>query len=534
MDPKEEQGEEPQASLPTGYRFRGARFEGLQDYLKVTAELLARNFLDLPKNEDFGDLHLQRLDAGPLRAVVRLVSASDSIVVKLFRPKGLTEALRASWLRSRALKEAALLTVAHKRGLPVPLPAGTLIEKAAFPSKAALFLQDLGDGQTLDALVAGDQSSEAHELLRRASEIVILAAKAGLEHKDLHLGNFFLTQSGSLYLLDLHKARIRAAAVTLSTKALQPLYLSLPWPNQHDLRRTLFRPLQLPSSPSFLPKLLRRHLRSRLARCWRSSGVFRSQEHGFLRRGFEDLCKTAAAALEAGQGAELKTGRRGRILRITVGQRSGEQRSGGQRSGEQRSVVAKSRRLKRAKELWEAAFALELRKIPVAQSLAFHDFGSELGSWVFSKDLSELPDLPQIKAPSLAKLLRIARSLGSSMGTLHATGWRCRDARGDNFKIAEDDTVVFVDLDGVRPTILVRGGHEMPSDLGRLLAWLLHQAPEPFQEHRAVLVRCFLRSYLTEKKRFGKPERSARSLTKAALLRSKRWEADHRKNQSGN
>jgi len=459
--------------------------------LEAFVRAFARGRLDPPS-----DIRgVETLKLSPFRVVLRLRRAGHTRIVKIYRPHGFR------W-RRRARAELLALRTARARGIACPEAIAACDSGSAGPS--ALVLEDLGEGTTLDAL---HDSPEARASLRAAGELTAQACRAGLDHRDLHLGNLYRDTSGKIWLLDLHAARFRDEPVPVTRGRFRNLYLSLPWPEQRGLREQLFAPLDLPPSPRQLSGWVRKHLNKRVLRCERNSGSFRRCGSVLRRVGIAVDADAWRKELESAE--PIKSGRRGRVVRAVFG-------------------VGKLRETGTAQRLWRAAHALELRSVPAALGLALLPGTERGGHWIVSEDLSRsgtnLADRVRAGADP-TKLEAWARSLGKSLGRLHATGLRCRDSRGDNFQVVEDE-VCLVDCDGVvgmRPW-----GHSRAhaADLGRLLAWARHQTGDGLDEVLPALTRRFLRSYLREWVGFGHTP-PLRSLVTKSLLRAQRWQSQH-------
>jgi tRNA A-37 threonylcarbamoyl transferase component Bud32 len=476
------------------------------------------------------------LDVGPLRGTYRIERSDPPTVLKVFRPRGKLERLRALLRPNRAAQEWRMLRRAEQAGLPVPHAHGHAWIRGGDRRAAALLMSDLGPGTTLSELAAPrEQQARALDpaLCRRAGQLIARSRAAGLRHDDLHLGNLLLGTDGQLWLIDLHRARFVAASSPgqaaersqprgFSPSELAPLYLSLPWPQDQARRQALFGELGVAATPLGFAQQLERHLHKRLARCHRSSGVFvvdaklRRRRGPLAERSAEDWWRIFAEA------TELKSGRRGRVL-------------------ESVEHFAKERDLRHARALWEAAFALELREIPAPRAIALvpaplpAPVAAPVAAdraLVISERLSGMQPLDRCWANADFDHHAAARSLAASYARLHATGWRFRDGRGDNFVASPDGAVALVDLDGARPIrSRLRHSREQAAakDLGRLLAWLLHQAsPEHIRpaEHVRYTLR-FARAYLRERRAHGRPVRNARKLLSEIVEHAIRWHNGH-------
>ncbi|MBK8978409.1 MAG: hypothetical protein IPM29_21115 [Planctomycetes bacterium] len=225
------------------------------------------------------------LDGGPVRTTVRARTPDGAaLVVKLFHPFDAGERVRALLRRPRAETERRNLDEARRRGLPVPSALGVL---RLSPLRAALLLEDLGPATPLDVLVDTLTDRDERALLTTltaAGELLRNALQQGLEHRDLHLGNVVRLGDGSLRLLDLHKARFRRGPRTAGAGEHRPLFLSLPWDDQRELRTALLAPLGLPDAPDGAGALRDRDLARRFVRCRRSSGPFVVSPDGARRR----------------------------------------------------------------------------------------------------------------------------------------------------------------------------------------------------------------------------------------------------------
>jgi hypothetical protein len=174
-------------------------------------------------------------------------------------------------------------------------------------------------------------------------------------------------------------------------------------------------------------------------------------------------------------GEVVKGGRRGRVVRCPLGV--------GKLRGEAAALAA-----------WRAAFALELRGIAAPRALAF--FAEPPGrAWVLSEDLAAALPLSRLVAAPLAARAPVSASLAEGLARLHATGWRCRDPKGDNLAALEG-RAVFLDLDGVRPLPRWRRERACANDLSRLLAWARWQAPAAPLAGWPAIERRFLTRYL--------------------------------------
>ena len=285
-----------------------------------------------------------------------------------------------------------------------------------------------------------------------------------------------------------------------TSRELLPLFLSLPWPEQRELRAALFAPIGAEPTPKELTAWLDAHLARRLVRCRRSSGPFVVDGELRYRRGTLPA-GGAAEWRERFADAEFhKSGRRGAVLRSASG------------------PWAKERDARHARELWEAAFSLELRGVLAPRALALVPTAPGR-ALVISEGLPDPRSLDEACSDPSFDAVAAAESLAWSYARLHATGWRFRDGRGDNFAVLADGAVAFVDLDGAVP------GYRAAEDLGRLLAWLRYQAPQ--REDGTRCVQRFFRAYLAARQAHGRGVPELRSFVRRIRKRCRRWRRRH-------
>ena len=445
---------------------------------------------------------LQCLKDSPLRKVFRWRSEEGgSLVLKTYERRGWLEALRSAWIRSRALLEARMLHAAGERRLPVPGVLGFGVERGVLPRRGVLLLEDLGEGEDLLALLRRGEADAA--LMEEAGGLLRRAFEAGLRPRDLHLGNLFRTRSGRLHLLDLHAERLRSRPTRPRPRALTPLYLSLPWPEQAALRAALFEPLGLPATPDFLPFARRRWVQKRARRALRDSGSYRRFAEGIRRHPLPELPTPLPSLRDLLQsGQPLKQGRRGQVLSTPYG-------------------ILKTRSPQKARRLWLAQETLALLGLPHPMGLLLYDRPPTAA--LLSHPLPAKGDTHAWPSP-----LALARDLGASYARLHASGYRFRDGKGDNF-LVDGERLAFVDLDGLGRLPRLRPFAAICADLARLLAWLLHQGGTPFLRggDPGAAARAFLRAYLRARRELGRPVPAPRSLARAVSLGCAAWRKRH-------
>jgi len=436
-----------------------------------------------------------------LRLVLRVPDPGQgSHILKLYRRKGGLEALRSLWLRSRALRERRILEEAAQRQIPCPGVIDAGHSAGRMPELGWLLLEDLGGGESLDAIHRGRGLTV--EELTACAELLKTCLDEGLHHRDLHLGNLYRKDTGELFLLDLHSADFRERTSRRHPRDFRPLYLSFPWPWQRSARRALLNPLGLPADPPELPSWRQHWLRRRLRRCLRDSGAFYWRDGVGQTRSTSFSRDELLQALDSSQ--ERKTGRRGQVRRSPLG-------------------IHKTRKAARTRQLWLAAEALALREIPHPAAIAIWPL-PDGKACILAQELEGAREIDSVDASDMPAL---AADLGRSFGRLHGTGWRFRDARGDNFLVLHG-RVHFVDLDGCSPLPVLRSESACAADLGRLLAWLRHQAPPQLQSRAGELGRLFLRQYVRERRALDGEPRALHSLCTKIALRSQAWRASHK------
>lgn len=490
------------------------------------------------------------LKDSPLRRVYRVRLGDSIVVLKEARIRGAWERVRALWLRSRVRVEFRNLREARARGLPCPQPLGYVIEQALSPRTGFVVLEDLGQGSSVDRIMAlpSVHRSARTDLMAACGALLARALDAGLDQRDLHLGNVWRRDDGALFLLDLHAARLHDRPVRLDGAQTRTLALSLPWPEDSEARETLFRSLGCTVTPGQLARWRRKHLDRRLRRALRPSGDFRAlrdeasrgpETWARIRRRLEGRAldwSSAEICARLAAGTTIKDGRRGRVVRASI---------------DDVDVVAKSRPEARAIELWISAEALALRRLPHAPALAClrvadrheadryeadrneGDRHEAEARWIVSRQVDGVDPSRDHARQLEGSANEIAVDFGRFLGRLHATGWRCRDPRLDNFVVVGGRHLALVDLDGVAPLPRLRRRSAMAGDLGRALAWLRHQSPGWVRDRAAVLAGRAYVGWLRERRRlesdanFVADVASRRRFLGTIELRCEKWQSRH-------
>lgn len=132
-------------------------------------------------------------------------------VVKRFHNPSAVQALRD---RSRAAAEERVLSLLHARDLPVPRPIAVRRAGGAWE----VVMERIEGAVDLWALLRGAAPAPLplEELAARVGALLARAHRAGLDHPDLHPGNVLVDASGSPWLVDFHKARVRPRLAPLA------------------------------------------------------------------------------------------------------------------------------------------------------------------------------------------------------------------------------------------------------------------------------------------------------------------------------
>lgn len=112
----------------------------------------------------------------------------------------------------RPMHELAVAAEARRRGIPVPEPIGTIVERVGPLLYRSIFLTGVLAGMTLWHFLCTDDDAvvNAHVILQVRQTIDSMHQR-GLFHADLNLHNLFITkahESFAVAILDLDKARL--------------------------------------------------------------------------------------------------------------------------------------------------------------------------------------------------------------------------------------------------------------------------------------------------------------------------------------
>jgi tRNA A-37 threonylcarbamoyl transferase component Bud32 len=169
----------------------------------VSSDSIERALRDLPSN---GQLIKDR----PYRQVWRLLIEDRAYYLKFYPRRG--GRLKRLFLGNPALREFSRLQTLQKARIPAP-HAVRVLEGFRINEQVgdAVLMDAIEPGVTLDRYFNELELSENSDPLRREIaaqmvDVVRQLIRAGLGHRDLHLGNFLLSE-GKIYLLDAYALR---------------------------------------------------------------------------------------------------------------------------------------------------------------------------------------------------------------------------------------------------------------------------------------------------------------------------------------
>ena len=497
----------PQSVAIAGRNCRGVVRAGCADALRPLFESLP------------GTGALELVKQSTVRSVFRGGFAGIDVHLKLFRTATLSDRARDSLRGDRGSREARnlLRAIALDLRAAEPLACGRV---DAEPRGARSFVVT----RTIPGAAPFAFDLPA-AVLQATGRLLRHAHDRGLLPGDLHPGNVVVDDRGEPWLLDLASVRHagdpdlrhRAHALAFFCQALDG------GPRDAQARPLLLgylasgRPLPSQFADELL--LASRAVRGRALTAFgrRASRPCRHTVAPEHRRGerrwylhqVEDEADRAALhaacrAFGADQPRADKEGRRGAVWLLD-------------------DIVVKERDQGAARALFTAMYWLLFARVPQAEPVALATLAG-IGH-VFARRLPMPPLAHELARGVLdaAALRAAARSLGDSVGRLHAHGLRNRDLKFEN--LVRDPTtgvVCMVDLDGVRKK---RPGDARGQgmDLGRLHAAFVAAA---CPGGRAALC-AFLRGYLRGRSRLLQPA-PARRLLRTALRRAQQWASAHR------
>ncbi|MBI3723406.1 hypothetical protein HY251_05560, partial [bacterium] len=453
-----------------------------------------------------GELAGDVVKENPARRVIRATTAVGELYVKSYRVRGPLERAKHVFVRSKALAEleamrrlraagvatAEALAAGESRSLGVFLGASAFVSRA-IPSARSF-------ARELDSLRARGDADGRKRLIEGLASLAAAIARAGADHRDLHVGNVLLDEKGAATIIDLHAVSFPGELGAKRRKErLARLALSLVPAHEDraaaDTGREEVSWLasaaarldpELGSAPGLerwllerSDELLARHLASRDRRCLVDSKGF-AVEGSRGRRVFrvrEAPATEIEAALVAPALSVLHRHSRGRsVLELVKAQDRLARVAGSSELVRKREEYPGLRsRLgallvgTRARCAWLAARALLVRGLPAPRAVALVEertlgflprrsfllMENLAGSTMVHVYLQEV--LRDGRSPGAApsrKRRELARALGKLVARLHARGIVHRDLAVQNVLLREKGEsgfeLAFVDLDEVR------------------------------------------------------------------------------------
>ena len=496
----------PQSTAIHAPRCRGVVASSFADALKPL-------FLQLPDTPG-----LAEVKHSTVRTVLRGQVGGVDIHLKLYRAVTLSDRARDALRGDRGTREAQNLIRASQLDLPVaqPLACGSLAD-AERGSRSFLVTRTIPGAHQFSFDLGEETLIHTGRLLRRMHD-------RGLLPGDLHQGNVVVDERGLPFLLDLTSARHggepnlaqRAASLAFFCHPLdggpvdpaaEPLLLAY-------LAAGRALPDAFAAELHKAARLVRHRALSSFHRRWSREckhtsmpkhrrGEFRWHLHQLAdpadRAPLHDACRNFVRE----PGAPDKTGRRGSVWLLP-------------------DIAVKQRGQGDARHLFQAMYWLLFAGVgqpePVALATRYdrgYAFARRIPSASLDQELATGRLSPQER-------LVAARSLGRSVGRLHAHGLRNRDMKFENLvRDPASGALLMADLDGVR-----RKDCDDPrgqgADLGRLLAAFL-AAGRPGGSSS---VFAFVRAYLRARQRLLQPA-PTQKIWKAAAKRAKEWAEGH-------
>lgn len=418
------------------------------------------------------------------------------VALKHYKCRGARDVLKAIVAGSKARHEWNMARRLLDAGIPTaPAVAFGERRRAGVAVESWLITQEIAPCVPLRDLLATPTKlgPELRESLRaQLGQMLARLHTHGIYHRDLHAGNFLVRSAegeATLYLLDLHAARVRAMGMcrrdVVQNLAMVCAFGSYPGVEPADERRVLKHYQdaggQVWGDPDALcaavhtrlERLRARRLSSRAKRCLINSTEFCTHRDAgrrvYRRRDFPPEAVQAAVEAHAqacvpGNPAMVKIDTKTHVSFVHVPGPHGP-----------RSVCVKEycgqpllRRLRNlfrprpALRSWMAAHALRVRDIAAPQHLAVALPANPLsgqGSYLISDRLQHAVGLDRYATAHLAgpearsRRRAFAQAVGRHFARLHEQGVYHRDLKASNILVHEDDggwVFHLVDLDRVR------------------------------------------------------------------------------------
>jgi tRNA A-37 threonylcarbamoyl transferase component Bud32 len=425
------------------------------------------------------------LDAGVVvkRNVYRAAARAEvpglgTVVLKVHRPKGLADVLRAALRRSRARAEWDAARWLRGAGVPTPEPF-VLAERRRGPflEAAVTAARFLPNRATFVPALLAQPPDKARALLVRAARLVRAMHDRGVAHGDLHSGNVLVGHGPGdrcdLHVIDLHAVRTgsHVSRRTREANLAQWLHSLLEGAGPGGRLRTLRAYLGEGAPAGEVRRAFARieaaiarrervRRRSRSRRCVEEGSQFTADVGAGTGRRRRDLAlsevdRLLAAhdrALATGSPAVAKDGRKSRVTRhgsvvvkegVSIGL-----------LGRVRDLLAPNR----FRRGYENAHALSVRGVATAAPLAFVRRGGR--AFTLYEDLSALPRLDHRVRAALAsrewsrgKRLAVIDASADAAARIHRRGVWHGDWKGCNWLVEEHGRRVafrLIDTDRVR------------------------------------------------------------------------------------
>ncbi|RMG08709.1 MAG: hypothetical protein D6731_21235 [Planctomycetota bacterium] len=391
-----------------------------------------------------------------VRTVVRVPEGpSGALFVKRFRAHGLAKQLVHTLRGSPAAREFRAMRALAASGVPCPEPVVLGEERrAGRVVGSVLATREVSGCEELAERTQRARRDREATVRRRLAEALARAAwslfAAGVEHPDMHPGNFLIDPSGALVVLDLHSAAVRGGA--LGARRRRRLLGKLAWglgPPFGDRYRDFYEELgwfcaeyarldpALGGADDLRAGLLADalaleavRLRSREKRCLVESSTFAvtRSPRGRLYRRREAPAAEVRAALDGADERAVVAG-------IVV----------------ERVHAAAGLRRDPLLRAWKLARACEVRGVATRCAFALERRGGFCGGEsVLLLAAADGPSLPEaLRAAGPARRRELLREAGALVGRLHAGGLGHADLRGDALRVSSGG-VYLAALEGVR------------------------------------------------------------------------------------
>lgn len=276
------------------------------------------------------------------RAAAKLdVPGLGTLLLKVHRPRGFVDGLRAALRASRARKEWTASRYLRGAGIPTPAPVLVAEQRRGLRLvQAASAARFLGRRETFAPALAAQPPAKARALVARSARLVRAFHDRGISHGDLHSGNLLVAPGPGdrcdLDVIDLHTVKVGRPVSPRARRAQLAQWLHslaavvgpggrlrvlLAYLGGRPARRTLAR--SWAALEAGVAARERRRRRSRGRRCVEESQTFTADVGpyaGWRRRdtALEVLTAALAAhdrAVAAGGPAVLKASAKSRVTR---------------------------------------------------------------------------------------------------------------------------------------------------------------------------------------------------------------------------